>query len=698
MLNFRNFTKFIMWCWKPSLLVVAFFIFKKVWWILLLAIFVYALIRFENRKLVIGGLAGYFLSAWILGAVAYGAWSLASGNSFLVFAEWLANPFYGPKNFIVGETAQATHISSVRGYWLVLNMAILAVAGLCYGDRIGGLTLSNLRNKIKVKSTADETHGSARWATKDEILSKNAANESGTVIAALNEDGKNCLVIDEEKRLNKNVMVLGASGTGKSYSLAITNIIHTAQHKDASMVITDPKGELHNTTAELLREQAYKVWTFNLIDMARSNSSNFLDFIGPIDRPESVNEAQIVANYFMENTKNANAPNVEDSFFYKAELSLLTALMMYVRWCLPENQQNLTSARYIARHATAEQMDYMLYDKLPEGHPARDEYGTFKNADDRLRGSILVGFGVRFQLWASPLVQQLTVDSEIDLEQIGKEKVALFCIIPDSHSTYKMLSGMFFSQLFYALMDKTAREHGGKCPVPVRLILDEINNIGSIPDLAMKMATIRSRAISAMIIAQDVGQMQARYPFQEWSSIIGQCHTTVFLGGTDTETLKYMSQRMGDSTVMSKSSRRGQFHIFGSVGQSVVRRPLMTTSELESKLGDNELILLQKGNYPARLWKAAYPGHPFADKIVETDYTKYDPASKEVTMPTIPDVPVEPPEGGNDTPTVTRENAGAETDTDTGSNDAGNTESANDEDENGTNANAAGEFMEEDIA
>jgi type IV secretion system protein VirD4 len=378
------------------------------------------------------------------------------------------------------------------------------------------------------------------------------------------------------------------------------------------LVISDPKGEIYRETASVKESQGYKV---TVIDFDRKHLSarhNPLDYVR---RPE---DALTVASAIIANTENPNRPSGGDqSFWDQAEQALITALVLYIKLHRPQQEQNLGSVLSMGAELTQKELN-AVFDALPPTDPARKYYRTFRQAEDKVRSSILIGFATRLQLWNLDEIEQLTASSDFDLADIGREKTVLYVIFPlDARARPLMpIMALLWTQLCDELVKLANSQPTGALPVTCRLRIDEAANIGHIPDLELRVSTTRGLGVWWELVFQTLGQFKARYS-RTWAEIAGSCDTTLYLGGNDQETVEYISRRLGMTTIQVDSATQSQSRQGNAVegqGVSYTGRPLMTPDEV-AKLPSEKAILLQRSRNPAVVLKAFYKLHPLAEQV-----------------------------------------------------------------------------------
>ncbi len=514
---------------------------------------------------------------------------------------------------------------------VVLGLVILCVFGLRIGWGSSGTTDSD--RKLTVSGYG--SYGTASFMSQREsetCFDITTARKTDQDILGMTEDGK-VLTLPAKTRLNSNLAVSGASGTGKSRSLS-RNLILQAARRGESIIVTDPKSELYESMSRYLRDQGYEVRVFNLVQMDHSDSWNCLGEVG-----SSELMAQTFADVVLQNTSGDR----KDPFWYNAELNLLKALVLYVALELPverrnlgtvydllcdENEHTLTSIMDSIRH---EHTNKYTGEVLPPS-PAAAPFAIFKQSSETVRSSVIIGLGSKLQIMQSQQVRNITSYNEIDLELPGKKKCAYFCVVSDQDSTFDFLSSLFFSFLFIKLI-RYADSYceGGVLNPKVKFILDEFPNCCLIPDFTKKCSTIRSRGCSVAVFFQNVGQMKNRYPDDQWQEILGSCDSTVFLGCTDVLTAEYISDRIGVASVEVEGTMRelNTMHITNYTPRfrktnSLGKRQLLTPDEVLRLPPDQELIFI-RGQKVMRAKRFDYSLHPEFKKLISEKAISYEP-------------------------------------------------------------------------
>lgn len=556
----------------------------------------------------IGGLFAQLLRNYALWQQSGG--TLSSGNSPLL-------PSISP-----GAMLRAL-FSFPYGLYGILLTAALIVAVLFFVLRVGRDNTGSYDNARNFEYSDKGTYGTAGFMTESErkqVLDlEDIRKTKGVIVGAM--DGK-ALSIPPDTRMNRNIMVYGASGSMKSRAY-VRNRIFQAVVAGESLIITDPKSELYNDTDLYLQEQGYEVKVFNLVNPECSDSWNCLGEIHGNDLM-----AQIFAQVVIQNSNNGKG----DHFWDDAEQNLLKALLLYVDHDYKPESRTLASVYDLLAGADGKTID-AIASKLPIQHPARSCFNIFLQGSDAVRAGCITGLAGRLQTLQNKSIRAITSHPEIDLSAPGKRKCAYFCITSDQDSTFEFLSSLFFNFLFQDLV-RYADDHcaGGKLTVPVHIIGDELMNAGKIINLGRRLSVIRSRALSISVIVQNLGQIQNRYPDNEWIEVVGNCDTTLFLGCTDDLTAKFISDRSGDVTIgyetearMYSSMQLSRWTPQYRQTQSIGKRKLLTQDEVLRLPLDRELIIL-RGQKILEADKCDYTLHPHSKLLRTTSAADHVPA------------------------------------------------------------------------
>ena len=451
-----------------------------------------------------------------------------------------------------------------------------------------------------------EEHGSARWGNAKELNRRYRDTQGPNLLMTRNIR----IGVDGYKhKHNTNVLVVGGSGTGKTRTYAVPNVLEAG----CSMVITDPKGEILRKTGGFLKRAGYEVRVFDLLNPDASFCYNPFRYVR--DDKEVL---QLITN-LIQNTTPPHAQS-SDPFWEKSETALLQALMLYLLHEAPPEEQNFGMVMELLGSAQVKEKDEnfespldILFERLAMRDPesiAVKQYGIYKQAAGKTAKSILVSVGVRLAAFNLPQIARLTMTDELHLDDLGERRVALFCCIPDSDKSLNYLVGMVYTQLIQTLFYQADRVHRGRLPVPVHCLMDEFPNI-SLPKDSFQsaLATMRSRGIFCSIIVQNIAQLKSMYK-DSWESLVGLCDEFLYLGGNEQGTHKYVSELIGKETVetTSRSLSRGRSGS-SSTSHQQTARDLMTPDEVRL-LSNDKALLFVRGKRPVMDWKYNLLRHP----------------------------------------------------------------------------------------
>ena len=480
------------------------------------------------------------------------------------------------------------------------------------------------------------TYGTADWMSEKEMKSVLEVSTPEKATGMILGERKGQLIcLPEDTRLNRHTAVFGASGTMKSRAV-VRNALFSAIRRGESILISDPKSEMYNETSELFRKNGYEVKVLNLVDPLHSDSWNCMSDLG-----DDSLMAQVLTNVIIGNTSSGKG----DHFWDNGEANLLKALVLYVQRdsSLPREKKNLA---YVYKLLTGGSLPHIIKEmsELKVGHPAKAPFNLFAQSSETVQAGIILGLGTRLQVLQNEAVQQLVAFSDIDLTAPGRHKCAYYIILSDQETSMAFISSLFFSFLFIKLTRFADSCPGGKCPIPVNLILDEFNNIGRIggapdgSDFCRSLSVIRSRDIRVMIAVQSLGQLQNRYPNNLWAEIVGNCDIQLMLGCTDDVTADYISDRSGemsiqvDSTMtVKKTVALAQVIPQYRETQGQGRRKLLTADEV-LRLPHEEMLVIIRGQNMLKLKKFDYTRHPMSKELVPTTIQEYNPR-RQYVMP-----------------------------------------------------------------
>ena len=480
------------------------------------------------------------------------------------------------------------------------------LVGLCCG---AGLRLAvYLRGKNAKKYRHGMEYGSARWGTAKDIEPFMAPKFADNIILTKTER----LMMsnrppDPKNARNKNVLVVGGSGSGKTRFWLKPNLLQC----HSSYVVTDPKGSIVVECGNALLKNGYKVRILNTINFKKSMHYN------PFAYVHSEKDILKLVTTLMTNTKGEGSGG--DPFWEKSERLLLTALIAYLHYEAPVEEQNFATLLEMLNtmQVLEDDEEYqnpvdLLFEELAKKKPnsfAGRQYKLYKLAAGKTAKSILISCGARLAPFDIQELRDLTMYDELQLDTLGDKKTALFLIMSDTDSTFNFLISMAYTQLFNLLCDKADDQYGGKLPVHVRCLIDECANIGQIPNLEKLVATIRSREISACLVLQARSQLKAIYK-DNADTIVGNMDSQIFLGGSEPTTLKDLSEMLGKETIdaFNTSDTRGNSPSYGTTFQKMGHE-LLSRDEL-AVLDGGKCILQLRGVRPFLSDKYDLTQHP----------------------------------------------------------------------------------------
>ena len=480
------------------------------------------------------------------------------------------------------------------------------LVGLCCG---AGLRLAvYLRGKNAKKYRHGMEYGSARWGTPKDIEPFMAPKFADNIILTKTEQ----LMMsnrppDPKNARNKNVLVVGGSGSGKTRFWLKPNLLQC----HSSYVVTDPKGTIVLECGNAMLKNGYKVKILNTINFSKSMHYN------PFAYVHSEKDILKLVTTLMTNTKGEGSGG--DPFWEKSERLLLTALIAYLHYEAPVEEQNFATLLEMLNTMQVLEGDEeyqnpvdLLFEELAKKKPnsfAGRQYKLYKLAAGKTAKSILISCGARLAPFDIQELRDLTMYDELQLDTLGDKKTALFLIMSDTDSTFNFLISMVYTQLFNLLCDKADDVYGGKLPIHVRCLIDECANIGQIPNLEKLVATIRSREISACLVLQARSQLKAIYK-DNADTIVGNMDSQIFLGGSEPTTLKDLSEMLGKETIdaFNTSDTRGNSPSYGTTFQKMGHE-LLSRDEL-AVLDGGKCILQLRGVRPFLSDKYDLTQHP----------------------------------------------------------------------------------------
>ena len=472
---------------------------------------------------------------------------------------------------------------------------------LCYGMGVG-IYFSTRRNYRR-----REEHGSAKWGSASAVNKKYAQqpkseNKLLTQNVAIGLNAK-------KHRRNLNTLVIGGSGAGKTRFFCKPNLMQCCRN---SYFVLDPKGEIVRDVGELLSQKEYEVRVLDLISMEKSHCYN------PFVYLQSDNDIQrLVTNLFKATTPKGSQSN--DPFWDTSASMLLSALVYYLHYEAPEDEQNFAMVMEMLRAGAIENeedsrptpLDYLFADLEMDrpDHIALKYYRSYHAGSAKTLKSIQITLAARLEKFNLESLAALTCTDELDLASMGEKKVALFAIIPDNDSSFNFLVSILYTQLFQQLFFSADHIHGGALPIPVHFLMDEFANVSLPDDFDKILSVMRSRGVSVSIILQNLAQLRALFE-KQWESIVGNCDEFLYLGGNEQSTHKYVSELLGKSTIDTNtygksSGRSGNY----STNYQISGRELLTPDEV--RMLDNQYaILFIRGERPVLDFKYDILKHP----------------------------------------------------------------------------------------
>ena len=472
---------------------------------------------------------------------------------------------------------------------------------LCYGMGVG-IYFSTRRNYRR-----REEHGSAKWGSASAVNKKYAQqpkseNKLLTQNVAIGLNAK-------KHRRNLNTLVIGGSGAGKTRFFCKPNLMQCCRN---SYFVLDPKGEIVRDVGELLSQKGYEVRVLDLISMEKSHCYN------PFVYLQSDNDIQrLVTNLFKATTPKGSQSN--DPFWDTSASMLLSALVYYLHYEAPEDEQNFAMVMEMLRAGAIENeedsrptpLDYLFADLEMDrpDHIALKYYRSYHAGSAKTLKSIQITLAARLEKFNLESLAALTCTDELDLASMGEKKVALFAIIPDNDSSFNFLVSILYTQLFQQLFFSADHIHGGALPIPVHFLMDEFANVSLPDDFDKILSVMRSRGVSVSIILQNLAQLKALFE-KQWESIVGNCDEFLYLGGNEQSTHKYVSELLGKSTIDTNtygksSGRSGNY----STNYQISGRELLMPDEV--RMLDNQYaILFIRGERPVLDFKYDILKHP----------------------------------------------------------------------------------------
>ena len=516
-----------------------------------------------------------------------------------------------------GADASAKLLGLLDGFAAAFQSALPSVhpldllVGLCCGAALRLAVYVKGKNAKKYRKGAE--YGSARWGTKEDIRPfMDPIFENNVILTATEFLTMNNRPKDPKTARNKNFLIIGGSGSGKTRFVLKPNLMQCDSEKyPCSFVVTDPKGSVVVECGKMLRRKGYRIKIMNTINFKKSHHYNPFAYI------HSEKDILKLVNCLMVNTKGEGKSG--DDFWQKAETLLYTALIGYIHYEAPVEEQNFATLLEFINAMEVREDDEefknpvdLMFDELKErdpGHFAVRQYAKYKLAAGKTAKSILVSCGARLAPFDIGELRELTAYDELELDTLGDRKTALFFIMSDTDDTFNFLISMAYTQLFNLLCEKADDVYGGRLPVHVRCLIDEAANIGQIPRLEKLVATIRSREISACLFLQAQSQLKALYK-DNADTIIGNMDARLFLGGSEPTTLKELSAALGKETIdtFNTGESRGR-ELSHSLNYQKLGKDLASVDEL-AVLDGGKCILQLRGVRPFLSNKYDITKHP----------------------------------------------------------------------------------------
>lgn len=495
------------------------------------------------------------------------------------------------------------------------------LVGLCCGVALRLAVCLKGKNAKKYRHGME--YGSARWGTAKDIQPfVDPVFENNAILTQTEQITMNNRPKDPKTARNKNFLIIGGSGSGKTRFWLKPNLMQCdSETYPCSFVVTDPKGSIVVECGKMLRRKSYRIKIMNTINFKKSHHYNPFSYI------HSEKDILKLVNCLIVNTKGEGGKSGDD-FWLKAETLLYTALIGYIHYEAPEEEQNFSTLLEMINAMEVREDDEefknavdLMFDELKErdpGHFAVRQYAKYKLAAGKTAKSILVSCGARLAPFDIGELRELTAYDELELDTLGDRKTALFFIMSDTDDTFNFLISMAYTQLFNLLCEKADDVYGGRLPIHVRCLIDEAANIGQIPRLEKLVATIRSREVSACLVLQAQSQLKALYR-DNADTIIGNMDARLFLGGSEPTTLKELSAALGKETIdtynTGESRGRETSH---SLNYQKLGKELASVDEL-AVLDGGKCILQLRGVRPFLSDKYDITKHPNYKYLSDSD-------------------------------------------------------------------------------
>ena len=540
------------------------------------------------------------------------------------------------------ECAKSIIDNKIIGISYIVILVIISL--LIYNIKFTKKQLKVEQEGINFKEK-DETHGSANFISPHNIeLLKIGKEETHGIILGKTIDTNEIIILpDESKTINRNFMIWGASGSGKSTGYIIPNALKVAEQetivaenqrqnaKDFALqgknvVFTDPKGELYSLTSEYFREQGYEIKVFNLVNPSHSDGIDLINFI------DKEIDAQVFAQIVINTTQNAGKKGEE--FWQNTQENLLKALLLHVRFEVEDkSKQNMRYLNSILASGDIKKIDEVFKNSTGITKIA---YNIYAQASDTIKQSTIVGLATKLQIFQLDDVASITERNDIDFVDLNNKKMVIYCIISDMDTTMSFLNSLFFSFLFLKTIRQADKNETKKLNRPLHIFLDEFANIGQIPDFQQKLSTIRSREISCSIVCQHIAGLKTLYPNDVWQGLIGNCDVKIIMGTNDLLTAEYIRDMLGISTIETSSIRKeaefdGKLD-YGAISIATGKRNLMNSDEILRMNNDEEIVII-RGCKPFKCKKIRYWEYRLGKNLKEKSIEDYEPKNKYKLVP-----------------------------------------------------------------
>ena len=532
------------------------------------------------------------------------AFLIAAGAVLCVWAALKASPYLGGGLPALVEGLEDISSEPFKIVWTGRSLRVTLCSLIIYAAAV---TAAAEENRAKRPGTES---GSARWGDPKE-LSRRYRSEDPSMNKIMTENVMIGLDARRHKR-NLNTLVIGGSGAGKTRSYVIPNLLQPSKEGGCSFFVLDPKSEILRSVGGLLEKNGYRIRVLDLLNMEKSHSYNPLRYI------ETDNDVQRLVTNLFKSTQPKKA-QAQDPFWDTSGMMLLSALIYYLHYMAPPEEQNFSMVMDLLRAGAIKsetQKQPTPLDKLFEelelkdpGHIAVKYYNSYHSGSPKTLMSIQITLAARLEKFNVEEFASLTVCDEMDLDRMGEEKTAIFAVIPDNDTSYNFLVSILYTQLFQQLFSCADGKYKGSLPVPVHLILDEFANVSLPHEFDKILSVMRSRNVFVSIILQNMAQLKALYE-KEWESIAGNCDQLLYLGGNEQQTHEYISRMLGRETIVTESSTKSKGRS-GSYSLSTHRagRELLTPDEVR-KLDNSDAIFFMRGEDPVIDRKYDVMRHP----------------------------------------------------------------------------------------